>query len=72
MARAKELTAGQVYRNRNGNDYLCLENVEPGVVKLERVSNGWTLLAHGICVYEDGTIEWDWSTGGHWPGGQPK
>ncbi|MFQ8758093.1 MAG: hypothetical protein ACLSAF_00285 [Intestinimonas sp.] len=46
-----------MYRNRNGWDYLCLENAGPGVVVLERVSDGWTLLAHGICVYEDGSIE---------------
>ena len=39
---------------------------------LERVSDGWTLLAHGICVYEDGSIEWDWSTWGHWPDGRPR
>lgn len=24
------------------------------------------MTAHGICQYEDGTIEWDYSTGGHW------
>ena len=54
MVRVQELTVGQVYRNRNGWDYLCLENAGPGVAVLERVSDGWTLLAHGICVYEDG------------------
>ena len=52
MVRVQELTVGEVYRNRNGWDYLCLENAGPGVVVLERVSDGWTLLAHGICVYE--------------------
>ena len=72
MVRVQELTVGEVYRNRNGWDYLCLENAGPGVVVLERVSAGWTLLAHGICVYEDGSIEWDWSTWGHWPDGRPR
>lgn len=72
MNRAQELTVGQVYRNRNGWDYKCLRNVEPGVVELERVSDGWTLLAHGICMYEDGRIEWDYSAGGRWPGGCPR
>lgn len=70
MVRVQELTVGQVYRNRNGWDYLCLENAGPGVAVLERVSDGWTLLAHGICVYEDGSIEWDRSTWGHWPDGR--
>ena len=72
MVRVQKLTVGEVYRNRNGWDYLCLENAGPGVAVLERVSDGWTLLAHGICVYEDGSIEWDWSTWGHWPDGRPR
>ena len=72
MVRVQELTVGEVYRNRNGWDYLCLENAGPGVAVLERVSDGWTLLAHGICVYEDGSIEWDRSTWGHWPDGRPR
>lgn len=41
MVRVQELTVGEVYRNRNGWDYLCLENAGPGVVVLERVSDGW-------------------------------
>ena len=57
MVRVQKLTVGEVYRNRNGWDYLCLENAGPGVAVLERESDGWTLLAHGICVYEDGSIE---------------
>lgn len=40
MTRVKELTVGQVYRNRNRNGYRYLEDVEPEVVKLERVSDG--------------------------------
>lgn len=32
MVRVQELTVGEVYRNRNGWDYLCLENAGPGVV----------------------------------------
>lgn len=30
----------------------------------ERVKDGWRLYAHGILEYEDGTIEWNYSTGG--------
>ncbi len=40
MTRVKELTVGQVYRNRNRNGYRYLEDAEPEVVKLERVSDG--------------------------------
>lgn len=68
MKQVQELRVGQTYRNRNGWDYKCLWNGEPGVAELERVSDGWRLLACGICMYEDGSIEWDRSVGGHWPG----
>lgn len=34
---------------------------------LERVKDAWVLVAHVITMYEDGTIEWDYSTGGHFP-----
>lgn len=27
---------------------------------------GWTMVVHGINIYEDGSIDWDFSTGGHW------
>ena len=57
MTRVKELTVGQVYRNRNRNGYRYIEDVEPEVVKLERVSDGGMLLACRIRVYEDGCIE---------------
>uniref|UniRef100_UPI003FF0DD19 hypothetical protein n=1 Tax=Dysosmobacter welbionis TaxID=2093857 RepID=UPI003FF0DD19 len=33
---------------------------------MKRVKDGWTLEAHTITMYEDGAIEWDYSTGGHW------
>ena len=31
---------------------------------MQNTVSGWTLVAHGITRYEDGTIEWDYSTGG--------
>ena len=33
---------------------------------LIRDKDGWKLTAHGIQQNEDGTIEWNYSTGGHW------
>lgn len=65
------LAVGAVYRNRNGSDYLCEAPREPGCYTMKRVKDGWTLEAHTITMYEDGTIEWDYSTGGHWAGGLP-
>ncbi len=67
MSRNPVLTVGEVYTNRNGSAYRCTSVSGPGRAILERVTDRWTLLTHGITVYEDGTIEWDYSTGGHWP-----
>ncbi len=73
--------AGQIYRNRNGGEYLCTGNAfyendarrERAVslgehtAYMKRVKDGWSLIAHGVIQYEDGTIEWNYSTGGHFP-----
>jgi len=72
---------GQIYTNRNGcgyrctgnHTYLCEETEQRSlalgehVAGMERVSDGWELSAHGVIQYEDGTIEWNYSTGGHFP-----
>lgn len=34
---------------------------------MERVKDGWSLAAHGVIQYGDGTIEWNYSTGEHFP-----
>lgn len=57
---------GCTYKNHNGSDYFCKSIPEVGAALMERVKDGWTLIAHGIQMYGDGTIEWDYSTGGHW------
>lgn len=64
---------GKTYRNANGSQYLCLKAEEvkerPWETKalFRRIPDGWTLVAHGIQMYEpDGTIEWHYSTNGHW------
>lgn len=32
---------------------------------LQNIWSGWTFTAHGVNLYEDGTIDWDFSTDGH-------
>lgn len=71
MERYAILSVGQTYRNRNGSDYICKQVGSDGTI-LERTTDRWTLEAHGITLYEDGTIEWDYSTGGHWLHGEPE
>lgn len=61
---------GVVYENRNGRRYLCVsspteKDTDEGAT-MQRVSDGWTLKAHNVYLYPDGTVEWDFSTGGHW------
>ena len=62
---------GTVYRNRNGQQYLCLRVIDPEHAVLERISDRWTLTACRTRQYEDGTIEWDHSIYCHWPDGRP-
>lgn len=60
-----EIEVGKIYQNRNGKLYLC-KNIAGENATMERTTDHWTLVAHGIRLYEDGTIEWNYSTGGHW------
>ena len=61
-----------IYTNRNGSQYRCTDRVT-GIRPCEtrayftRLSDGWSLTAHGPQIYDDGTIEWNYSTGGYWP-----
>lgn len=67
---------GKVYTLRNGGEYRCLwvwdaDKVQLGECSavLIRDKDGWKLTAHGVQQNEDGTIEWNYSTGGHWSRG---
>lgn len=70
--------AGTIYLNKSGETFLCLSTWEGPKIgremtaEFERQPDGWRLIAHGVAQFADGTIEWDYSTEGHWPGGWPK
>lgn len=66
-----KLTKGCIYRNRGGGTYLCLSTTGTHDPILTNVASGWTFTAHTITMYQDGTIEWDYSTGGTWRNGIP-
>ena len=55
---------GKTYTNKGGGEFLCLRGYN-GDADMQNVKSGWTFKAHGVQQYEDGTIEWDYSTGGH-------
>ena len=51
---------GKVYRNKGGGEFLCLESFDGSAV-MQNTASRWTIEAHGITQYEDGTLEWDYS-----------
>lgn len=66
MERNCKLIPGVVYTNRNGSRYRCKAVKGPACYTMQRITDRWTLDAHNITRYEDGLIEWDYSTGGYW------
>lgn len=61
------LEQGKTYKNRGGGTFRCLQAggfLRTGDAMVQNVASGWTCTAHGVTMYEDGTIEWDYSTGG--------
>lgn len=63
-----DLTSGTEYKNRNENSYKCVSLLEDkrGSAVMRRVSDGYVLTAHGVREHEDGLIEWDYQSNGHW------
>lgn len=55
---------GKVYQNKGGGEFLCIESFDGDAI-MQNTASRWTFKAHGITQYEDGTIEWDYSTRGH-------
>lgn len=55
---------GNVYRNKGGGEFLCIRGYDGNAV-MQNIASQWTFEANGVIQYEDGTIEWDYSTGGH-------
>lgn len=54
-----------IYRNRGGGEFLCRRVFPSGVdAIMQNIISGWTFTAHGLRRFADGTIVWDWSSGG--------
>ncbi len=56
---------GKRYTNAGGGTFLCLRSEPNGEAVMQNVKSLWTFEAHGCGIYEDGTMDWDYSTGGH-------
>ena len=55
---------GKVYENAGGGRYLCSSHWNSCEhASFMNIDSGWELIAHNVVQYDDGTIEWDYSTG---------
>ena len=57
---------GTGYKNQGGGIFDCIDTTEQSDVFImrNRVS-GWTFNAHGVGIYDDDSIDWNYSTDGH-------
>ena len=55
---------GHIYENEGGGLYQCTDyGYSNDSFDFVNLKSGWKLTAHGVGVYEDGKIDWDYSTG---------
>ena len=57
--------SGKVYENQGGGAFRCLWVISSGKAVMQNVVSGWTFNAHGCGIYENGNIDWDYSTSGY-------
>lgn len=55
---------GAGYWNQGGGVYDCISVQGERSAVMQNRKSGWTFTAHGIGMYADGSIDWDYSTGG--------
>ena len=55
---------GKTYRNHGGGTFRCLWSSDTGATFINTKS-GWKFSATEVIQYSDGSIEWAWSSGGH-------
>lgn len=60
---------GATYKNRNGEEYICLDGNVEGKIQFRRRKDGWTLLASGTRIYDDGCIQWASGSNGYFAKG---
>lgn len=62
MRKYADLKVGKTYKNKNGITYTCTGKADEGYWMLSE--GGYSLCAHNITLYDNGSIEWDYSTNG--------
>lgn len=64
-------TPNEIYTNKNGTKYICLSSNNNYEATFQAVTkHKWTFTAHGCQMYDDGQIEWEHSTNGHFEEGK--
>lgn len=58
------LMPGKVYKNKGGGVFRCNSVLSDGA-DITNIKSGWRCIAHSITLYDDETIEWDYSTDGY-------
>lgn len=48
-----------------GSVFACLASYADNSALMINLKSGWTCMCHGVGMYDDGYIDWDYSTGGH-------
>lgn len=59
------LQPGRVYHNLCGSDFYCIAAYGDNLHLLINIKSGWTLVAHGVGMYNDDehSIDWHYSEG---------
>ena len=66
-------SAGETFTLKDSNQiYKCIKTTGIQTAIMQNKETRWTLEAHGLAYYEDGSIDWDFSTGGHFEGKEKK
>lgn len=67
------LEVGSLYRlhDREERCLECLRVIHDDAyskysAQIRSTISGWTMFVHGTNIYEDGSIDWDFSTNGYW------
>jgi len=55
---------GKEYLNANGLHYICIKNDMDNIVMQSKASK-WTMKVVGLTMYDNNTIEWDYSKNGY-------
>ena len=59
---------GEIYENAGSGKYLCESGYQDedgrSIAWMTNIKSGWSMTTKGIVMYDNGEIEWDYSTDG--------